>query len=44
MKDSKELFTKIRTLNSLIEDYLDRMEMEEAEQKSDRKDCKKEEK
>lgn len=43
MKDSKELFTKIRTLNSLLEDYLDRMEMEEAEQKS-KKDCKKEEK
>lgn len=43
MKDSKELFTKIRTLNSLLEDYLDRMEMDEAEQKS-KKDCKKEEK
>lgn len=43
MKDSKELFTKIRTLNSLLEDYLDRMEMDEAEQKS-KKDCKKEDK
>ena len=43
MKDNKELFAKIRTLNSLLEDYLDRMEMDEAEQKS-RKDCKKEEK
>lgn len=41
MKDNKELFTKIRTLNSLLEDYLDRMEMDEAEQKS-KKDSKKE--
>jgi hypothetical protein len=43
MKDNKELFAKIRNLNSMIEDYLDRMDMDEAEQKS-RKDCKKEEK
>ena len=43
MDNNKELFAKIRTLNSLLEDYLDRMEMDEAEQKSG-KDCKKEEK
>lgn len=44
MKDNKELFAKIRNLNSMIEDYLDRMEMDEAEKKSGKKDCKKEEK
>ena len=41
---NKELFAKIRNLNSMIEDYLDRIEMDEAEEKSGKKDCKKEEK
>ena len=44
MKDNKELFAKIRNLNSMIEDYLDRMEMDEADEKKSNKDCKKEEK
>lgn len=35
MKDKKELFKKIKTLNSMIEDYLDRMEMDEADEKSE---------
>lgn len=44
MEKNKELFAKIRTLNSLLEDYLDRMEMAEADGKSGKKDCRKEEK
>lgn len=44
MKNQKELFNKIRNLNSMIEDYLDRMEMDEVEEKSGKKDCKKEDK
>ena len=36
MKDKKELFKKIKTLNSMIEDYLDRMEMDEADEKSEK--------
>lgn len=34
---------QMRKLNELLQDYLDRMDMDEAEQKS-KKDCKKEEK
>lgn len=29
--DKKKIFAKIRSLNSMIEDYLDRMAMDEAE-------------
>lgn len=35
---------QMRKLNELLQDYLDRMEMDEAEEKSGKKDCKKEEK
>lgn len=43
MKDNKELVAKLKLLNSMIEDYLDNMTMDEAdEDKSDKKKEKKE--
>lgn len=35
--EKKKIFAKIRSLNSMIEDYLDRMAMEEAEGGPDKK-------
>ena len=41
MKDTKELVAKLKILNSMSEDYLDNMTMDEAdEDKSDKKEKK----
>lgn len=32
--DNKELLKKMRTLNSMLADYLDRMELDEADEES----------
>jgi hypothetical protein len=45
MEDQKEIVQKLKVLNSMIEDFLDRMDMEGAEDEGDdKKPSKKEDK
>ena len=37
MKDEKNIVKKLKALNSMIEDYLDSMDMEEAEAEEEKK-------
>lgn len=41
--ENKELLKKMRTLNSMLADYLDRMELDEADEESVKKDSAKKE-
>lgn len=44
MENQKEIVQKLKVLNSMIEDFLDRMDMEGADEGGDKKPSKKEDK
>ena len=44
MDNQKDIVNKLKTLNSMIEDFLDRMDIEEGDDSEDEKDSKKDSK